>query len=100
MNSATTKQFWKCFDALPVNVQRLAADAFGRWQADPGHLRNRADGLSYGTNQRWAPNYRSDFPFQRVSTPNERGKAIQGACHRGIHSGVTPSIRSMNRPNR
>jgi len=25
MNSATTKQFWKCFDVLPVNVQRLAA---------------------------------------------------------------------------
>ncbi len=37
MNSATTKQFWKCFDALPVNVQRLAAEAFGRWKADPGH---------------------------------------------------------------
>ncbi len=37
MNSATTKQFWKCFDALPVNVQRRAAEAFGRWQADPGH---------------------------------------------------------------
>ena len=28
MNSATTKQFWKCFDALPVSVQRLAAEAF------------------------------------------------------------------------
>ena len=37
MNSATTKQFWKCFDTLPVRVQRLAVEAFRRWKADPQH---------------------------------------------------------------
>ncbi|MSO89764.1 MAG: hypothetical protein EXQ89_07365 [Rhodospirillaceae bacterium] len=37
MKSATTKQFWKCFDALPERIQKLAAEGFEHWKRDSHH---------------------------------------------------------------
>jgi hypothetical protein len=37
VRSRTTPEFWKCFDALPSDVQRLAIRAFASWLADHRH---------------------------------------------------------------
>jgi hypothetical protein len=37
VKSRTTPEFWECFDALPVEVQRAAARAFARWRFDHRH---------------------------------------------------------------
>ena len=35
MNSVATKRFWKCFDALPPDVQRQAEIAYRQWRDNP-----------------------------------------------------------------
>lgn len=35
MKSVTTSQFWKCYHALPENVQRRADSAYELWQINP-----------------------------------------------------------------
>ena len=37
MKSHTTPEFWRCHDALPQNVQRLAAREFSKWRNNPHH---------------------------------------------------------------
>jgi hypothetical protein len=33
--SKAKKQFWKCFDGLPKEIQALAREKFRLWQSDP-----------------------------------------------------------------
>lgn len=33
----TTQRFWKCYDALPENVQHTADDCYKLLKADPSH---------------------------------------------------------------
>ncbi len=33
----TTKRFWKCYDALPVAIQQVAAQNYELLKADPSH---------------------------------------------------------------
>jgi hypothetical protein len=35
MRSATTPQFWKCYESLPSYVQRRADRAYRLWQINP-----------------------------------------------------------------
>ena len=37
MISRTTARFWKCYEALPVEVQQRAEVAYALWQAAPNH---------------------------------------------------------------
>lgn len=37
MKSRVAKRFWRCFDALPEDVQRHAEHAYALWLADPFH---------------------------------------------------------------
>lgn len=37
MNHHTTKDFWRCFNALPVEVQALARKNYQLLQDDPSH---------------------------------------------------------------
>ncbi len=34
----TTPRFWKCYEALPQNIQKTAAQCYGLLKADPAHL--------------------------------------------------------------
>src|SRR5437016_1086628 len=33
----THRRFWKCFEALPAPVQRLAREKYALWKRDPYH---------------------------------------------------------------
>jgi hypothetical protein len=33
----TTRKFWKCYDALPENVQDTATQCYALLKADPSH---------------------------------------------------------------
>ena len=33
----TTKRFWKCYDALPVDIQQVADQNYNLLKADPSH---------------------------------------------------------------
>jgi hypothetical protein len=35
--SRTNAQFWKCFDALPENIQRIAKKQYRLWERDCFH---------------------------------------------------------------
>jgi hypothetical protein len=35
--SVTTQAFWRCFDALPREVQNLAVKSYLLWQENPSH---------------------------------------------------------------
>ncbi len=37
MNSVATSRFWRCFERLPVEIQRRAETAYRIWRADPYH---------------------------------------------------------------
>ncbi len=37
MIGKTQKRFWKCFDGLPVPVQKLAREKYRLWKNDPYH---------------------------------------------------------------
>ena len=37
MNSKTTRQFWKLYDGLPLDIQRRARKAYDLWRANPHH---------------------------------------------------------------
>lgn len=37
MNHRTVESFWKCFDALPQDIQQLARDNFDLLKANPQH---------------------------------------------------------------
>lgn len=37
MKSHTEPRFWKFYDELPADVQRMADEAYRIWQADPHH---------------------------------------------------------------
>jgi hypothetical protein len=37
MRSSTTRGFWKCFDALPQEVQEQAIKSYGIWRGNPAH---------------------------------------------------------------
>ncbi len=37
MTSKTNRKFWKCFDALPPKIQRLAREKFVLWKKSPHH---------------------------------------------------------------
>ncbi|HXQ50806.1 MAG TPA: hypothetical protein VN802_06920 [Stellaceae bacterium] len=37
MNSVANPRFWRCFAALPSEIQRRAQLAFRQWQVDPNH---------------------------------------------------------------
>ena len=37
MISRASRNFWKCFEDLPENVQRRARAAYLRWRNDPFH---------------------------------------------------------------
>lgn len=37
MNSKTTRQFWKLYDSLPLEIQRRARKAYELWRANPHH---------------------------------------------------------------
>jgi len=37
VKSRTTPDFWRCFDDLPENVQKLAAKSYKRWRETPHH---------------------------------------------------------------
>lgn len=37
MRSATTPDFWVCFQGLPKSVQQRAKDAYRLWRNDPQH---------------------------------------------------------------
>jgi hypothetical protein len=37
MNSRTSSDFWKCFDTLPPDIQRIAREKFKLWQKDAFH---------------------------------------------------------------
>ncbi len=37
MNSVATKRLWRCFDALPPDVQRRVEAAYRLWSSDPWH---------------------------------------------------------------
>jgi hypothetical protein len=59
VNSKTTREFWKLFYALPVNVQQLAYKNYLLWQTNPRHgslrfkpIRNRAWSVRIGERYR------------------------------------------------
>jgi hypothetical protein len=37
MQSKTTRGFWKCFDAMPHDIQELATKAYRLWRENPAH---------------------------------------------------------------
>ena len=37
MRSSTARSFWKCFDALPQDAQKLAFKSYRLWRENPGH---------------------------------------------------------------
>ena len=37
MNSVATPRFWRCFAALPSDIQQRAEAAYRLWQAEPWH---------------------------------------------------------------
>lgn len=37
MNSATTPEFWDCYNALRANMQRRADKAYVLWRDNPSH---------------------------------------------------------------
>ena len=37
MIGKTNRRFWKHFDALPANVQKLAREKYALWKSDPHH---------------------------------------------------------------
>ncbi len=37
MTSKATRRFWKCFDALPSEIQRLAEKNYAMWLQEPRH---------------------------------------------------------------
>ena len=37
MNSKTTQRFWKCFEALPTEVQAIAREKYKLWRDEPFH---------------------------------------------------------------
>jgi len=37
VKSVATRQFWKLFDALPAEVQKLAVKNYRLWRREPGH---------------------------------------------------------------
>jgi len=43
------RRFWRCFEALPTGVQKLAREKYGLWKSDPFHpslkFEERRDGV-------------------------------------------------------
>ena len=37
MIGRTHRRFWKCFEALPAAVQKLAREKYALWKRDPYH---------------------------------------------------------------
>ena len=37
MTGRTHRRFWKCFEALPASVQKLAREQYALWKRDPYH---------------------------------------------------------------
>ena len=37
MTSRATSRFWKCFERLPIEIQKLAEKNYAVWQSDPQH---------------------------------------------------------------
>ena len=37
MKSVATTRFWRCYEALPTEIQLQAERAFRLWSADPSH---------------------------------------------------------------
>ena len=48
MKHTASRRFWKCFDALPVDLQQLARRNFAQLRTDPSHPSLHFKGVAAG----------------------------------------------------
>lgn len=68
MRSETTREFWRCFAALPISVQKAAVRAFQQFQQDAHHPSlqfKKVEGLDQTYSARVTLGYRTLGMMQR-----------------------------------